>query len=373
MLDTSVRYFRSSMSGAPQLRGDTAGVLIALLDACGINGFGSVTVSTLVVASGVATATVSTGHGFVTIGTTLGPVVRVEGANPSVLNGDQRITVVSATQFTFDATGISDQTATGTITAKMAPFGLTKAFSGTNVAAYEFAAVDAAPALLRIDNSAATYYGAAKMYSTMSDIDTGTEMAPSTTSYAVWSNGATSTVREWALVATDKFFSLSVGVDGATYWSILQFGSLYDRDLSTDVGAVYFQFMTATAGSGSDSYMVNSIATSAVLKNAYPNVSYTSLYRRTAAPIATISGTGDYPSKMGVLDIFPIYIFETPVNYLYRGRLGALNAIQANHAQIGRFTRFDAEMPDGTFREFITLPTYSGYVWAVDLTGPWEA
>jgi len=58
MPDTSVVYFDSTMTGAPALSG-TAGTLIGLLDACLQDGFGGVTLDSLVVASNVATATYS--------------------------------------------------------------------------------------------------------------------------------------------------------------------------------------------------------------------------------------------------------------------------------------------------------------------------
>ena len=124
-MPNSVRFYDSTMSGAPALSG-TAGALIGVLDGCLVDGFGSVTVNSLVVASNVATATVSAGHQFAMIGNT-GPVIRIEGATPSGLNGDWRVTVTGATTFTFATTGISDQTATGMITAKRAPAGFEKA------------------------------------------------------------------------------------------------------------------------------------------------------------------------------------------------------------------------------------------------------
>ncbi|MBL0320610.1 MAG: hypothetical protein IPP74_15140 [Alphaproteobacteria bacterium] len=120
-MPNSVRYYDSTMSGAPQTTTST-GTFIPVLIACLQDGFGSVTVNSLVVASNVATATVSAGHQFAMVGST-GPVIRISGASPSGLNGDWRITVVDSTHFTFTTTGISDQTATGTISAKRAPAG----------------------------------------------------------------------------------------------------------------------------------------------------------------------------------------------------------------------------------------------------------
>ncbi len=80
-MSTAVKYYDSTMSGAPSLSG-TAGALVGVLDACLVDGFGSVTVDSLTVASNVATATISGGHQFAMIGNT-GPVITIAGANPS--------------------------------------------------------------------------------------------------------------------------------------------------------------------------------------------------------------------------------------------------------------------------------------------------
>ena len=124
--DTSVKFFSYLHSGAPTLNG-VAGSLIDVLDACLVNGFGAVTVSTLSVASEVATVTVSTGHDLEMVGVNTGPVISVSGATPASLNDEWRIdTVPSATQFTFRCPGRSDGSATGTISVKRAPAGWEK-------------------------------------------------------------------------------------------------------------------------------------------------------------------------------------------------------------------------------------------------------
>lgn len=191
-----VCWYTSAMVGAPALSGQ-AGKLIEVLDACLLTGFGSKTLSSLVVASGVATATVSTGHEFLDYA-----VVLVAGSAPSGLNGKKRIAVVNSTTFTFDATGISDQTATGTITAKMAPPGAwSKAFSGTNKAAYQSNSIASTGLLLRVDDTTTTY-GGLIAYETMTDVDTGS--GPSVgTWYLAKSDAASSSPRPWRLYADD--------------------------------------------------------------------------------------------------------------------------------------------------------------------------
>jgi hypothetical protein len=99
MPDTSVKYFHSGLTGAPVLSG-TAGSLVAVLDACLVNGFAVSAVASLVVASNIATATISGGHSA-----EVGSVVLVSGATPSGLNSEKKVLSVGAgnTTLTFDA------------------------------------------------------------------------------------------------------------------------------------------------------------------------------------------------------------------------------------------------------------------------------
>jgi hypothetical protein len=126
MADTSVKLLHSAMPGAPVLSG-TAGALINVLDACLVDGFGVSAVASLVVAGEVATATMSGGHSG-----EVGSVMTVAGATPSGLNGEQKVLSVGGgnTTLTFDATGIADQTATGSITIKMSGAGWGRRFQG---------------------------------------------------------------------------------------------------------------------------------------------------------------------------------------------------------------------------------------------------
>ena len=71
------KSFTSDMTGAAVLSG-TAGALIAVLDSVLVNGFGSVALTGLGVASGVASGAVASGHSF-----KVGSVATVTGATPS--------------------------------------------------------------------------------------------------------------------------------------------------------------------------------------------------------------------------------------------------------------------------------------------------
>lgn len=203
-VDTSVKYFHSGMTGAPVLSG-TAGALSAVLDACLVNGFGLKSVDSLVVAGNVATANISSGHSA-----EVGTVVDMAGVTGacSAINGNQKVTAITGTSVSFATTGLTDQTATGTITLKMAPVGWAKTFAGTNLAAYKPTDVTATGCLLRVDDTGTTVARVVG-YESMSDINTGVGPFPTAAqrsggSYWSKSDAATSSARPWILVADGR-------------------------------------------------------------------------------------------------------------------------------------------------------------------------
>lgn len=223
--DTSVKYFHSAMPGAPTLSGQ-AGTLIAVLDACLVNGFGSGTLDTLVVASNVATATRAAGHPF-----EVDTVVEISGASPSGLNGKHKVTAATTTTYTFETSGVSDGAATGTITHKLAALGFTKQFSGTNLAAYKSGNVEATGCLLRMDDTG-TKFARCVGYETMGDINTGTGPFPTSAQqsggyYWLKSETANATTRPWFIVGDERVFYMWVHYgDGSNFSDtyITQFG-----------------------------------------------------------------------------------------------------------------------------------------------------
>jgi hypothetical protein len=211
-MTTDVKFFAANMAGAPQVSG-APGSLLAVLDACLVTGFGLVSVTSVTVAAGVATVVRSSGN-FV-----VNQVVLIEGATPAALNGEKRVIALpGASTFTFDATGTADGAATGTITAKVAPLGWVKAFSGTNKAAYK---VDAAAhpettaCLVRFEDTG-TYNCKISGYESMTDIDTGSAPFPSAVQQAagLWVFRSDSTVttsyRHWYVVGDSRFVYVGV-------------------------------------------------------------------------------------------------------------------------------------------------------------------
>lgn len=200
-----VKYFRSAMRGAPTVSG-TAGTMIGLLDACLINGFGIVTLTSLVVSGGVATATVNSGDTF-----EAGAVIALAGATPGALNGEARVLSATSIGFTF-ATTAADGAASGTVTAKYAPVGgWEKTFSGTNKAVYRSIDPQANGHYLRVDDSDA-YRSLVFGYESMSDVNTGTGRFPtdalltSGASYWFKYQSASAIATDWYLFGDSRFF-----------------------------------------------------------------------------------------------------------------------------------------------------------------------
>ena len=172
-VDTSVKWMRNTMPGAPVLT-RAAGSLIGLLDAFLVNGWGQQTASSMVVLDGIATANFPTDHAAARHA-----VVLVDGVTGAMaaLNGEQKVTSVEPNKIKW-ATALPNGTATGTITVKMAPAGWGKPFSGANLAVYKSLAPEAHGQFLRV-NDAGAQTARVVGYETMTGISTGTGLFPS--------------------------------------------------------------------------------------------------------------------------------------------------------------------------------------------------
>lgn len=224
MASTITKPFNSAMPGVPALSG-TAGALVALLDALLVNGFGLQSASSLVVAGGIATATFATAHSM-----QVGSVALLAGASPAGLNGEKRVLSVATNSYTFDATGIGDQTAGGSISSKVAPAGWTKQFTGTNLAVYKPAAPAATGCVLRVDDTGTTN-ARVRAYESMNDVSTGVGPTPLDSQMSgglYWpkSGAANGTARPWVLVADDRGFHLAVSPQGTDRYTLLYAGDI---------------------------------------------------------------------------------------------------------------------------------------------------
>lgn len=213
-MSTSVKHFRYNMTGAPVLNG-TAGSMIGLLDACLVNGFNLKTADSVVVTDNIATVTVSAGHGYANE-----TVVLVAGATPAGLNGEKRVISSTSTTFTFDATGISNQTATGTVTMRVAPMGWAKVFSGTNLAVYRASDAQGTRMYLRVDDTNANN-ARVVAYESMTDVNTGTQPFPTAAQMSggfYWNKASdtSATARGWELFGDSRTFYIHTNTSTAS-------------------------------------------------------------------------------------------------------------------------------------------------------------
>jgi hypothetical protein len=216
--------------------------MLGVLDGCLLNGWGLKSVDSIVVAANVATVTINAGHSF-----ELGSTALIAGATPSGLNGDKVLTFVSTTQIKFSAPGISDQTATGSITAKVSPLGWAKPFSGTNLAVYTSTDPGSFGGMLRLDDTGTTN-ARGYAYESMTDLNTGVNQFPSTAQMASpglffpKSNAASGAAKNWMLFGDERAFYLwvepnSVNVGSGSAWF---FGDL----IAQGSGDVYAMALT---------------------------------------------------------------------------------------------------------------------------------
>lgn len=327
--DTTVCLYQSTDSGAPALSG-TAGTLIAVLDACLVTGYGAVTAASLTVSSGVATLTVNAGHGFTNPGAAadvdVGVVVAVSGVTGALtaLNANWRATVTSTTVLTWTCgTSIADGTAAGTIGVKRAPAGWSKAFSGTNLAAYKSADITATGCYLRVDDTPAQY-PALNMYEAMTAISSGTGQAPVSGSvYFARSSASGSTARAWRLYADSKAFYLFANADGSTWPSAMVFGDL----VNYRSGDAYHCLLLghAAANTTGHLHLVDGTTTGAYLARAFHQVSAAIGAGRYSHRRCQYLGAGGMPTPNpvdGCLALWPVEVWDETT--CARGRLPGL-------------------------------------------------
>lgn len=230
VVDTSVKHFMHTMAAAPVLSG-TAGAMIAVLDACLVNGFDIKVATSLVVASGVATLSFAGSHSA-----TVDSVVLVEGVTGplTALNGEQKVTAIGAGVVKF-ATAAADGTAAGTISFKMAPAGWEKVFSGTNLAVYRSLDPQSTGMYLRVDDTGATSCRV-RGYETMTDVSTGagpfpTDAQISGGGWLVKSSAAGATVVKYALIADARSVLLNYVPYNGSYPTSVAGGTVFFGDI----------------------------------------------------------------------------------------------------------------------------------------------
>lgn len=221
-----IHTYDSTMTGAPVDSG-TAGALRAVLKACLVDGFGAGAVATLTVASGIATATFAGAHPY-----RVGTVSQFAGTTPAGLNGQKRILSTTTNSVTFDATGIADGTATGTITHKVAAAGWQELFAGTltNVLCVKPTVPEATGCVLRVDDTD-TLNARVRAFEAMTDVSSGVGLTPMESQVAgglYWpkSSSADATARPWIVIADERGFYLAVDPTGTGRYTLTYSGDI---------------------------------------------------------------------------------------------------------------------------------------------------
>lgn len=391
-MPNEIVYYTSEESGAPTLN-NAAGSLIAVLDACLIDGFGLKSVSSITVSSGVATVT-CTAHGFAD-----GRMVQIAGVtDKTVLNGRRKITVTNVNAFTFP-TAATDGAASGTITAKRSALGWAKAYSGTNTAMYARTDAAASASMFRVDDTAAGAAGATWASTFAVESATSVDTYTGATSATTVEKGANSTTaKRWLLVGDSRtfyFFSENVNFTWSgysTFGSQAAFGDL----ASFRAGDAYRAFVMGNrntltprsvyAGSTITSTglrvqrAANGVTTNVGIAPLGFHDGWSSNYPFACSNPASVSWQWPaYPSPVdnGLALQYPVLALENnsalghPIRGAFPGLLAPLSAlgltlhgvVQQGVAGLGR---------DVLFVSYCTgTNPYYGCV-AFDITGPWQ-
>lgn len=385
-----VNYYHSEMPGAPGLSG-AAGAMLAVLDACLADGWGLATATDLSVVGGVATVTFATGPVAAPRAT-----VEIAGASIAELNGKHRVTSVSTNTVSFDAPGVPDGTATGTITCKIAASGWEKAFTGTNKRAYRSLDPASTRLYLRVDDTGTTN-ARWRGYEVMTDVDSGTGDFPTVAQQAapgLWAHKAngTSGTRKWILLADSKRF-----------WLLVQYNSSYPTDYAPlffgdietfKAGDAYHCMINAPVSDQSSSSQVGGDSTYATRTGSGSGSGYVArsyiqtggavpVYRQAAGPDRADNQSGG-PSFPAGPDPVNNALYAAPLlvndgdtsKYPYRGRLPGFLFIPQYLGSGFTSGATIAGQGDLAGRELMyvgygTGYTSSGYRYAFDISGPW--
>lgn len=378
-VDTSVKFFRSTMPGAPALRGQ-AGSLISLLDACLVDGWGSQTASSVIIAGGVATATFPSDHAAA-----VESVVLVAGATPAGLNGEQKVTAVAPNIVRW-ATAEADGTATGTITVKMAATGWTKVYTGTNLAVYKSADPAAHGQFLRVNDTGTT---SARVvgYENMTAVSTGTGLFPTSAQFSggfYWgkSHTAGATDVAWSIVADSRAFYFNAAAYTTTGGADVKGGGAYffgDLVPHGRAGDAFATMLTGSNVSNWESYGGQYILSLDLTTRAIPRKAdgTGTAIQPDVSPYTTFN-LGSLPNTVnGRVAFSPIYVRDTTSQPGFRADMPGVRL--SLHFEVQTVLSENQIFKDSSGRSRLNMFAANNmtastgfYSAAIDVTGPWR-
>ncbi len=390
-MTTNVKVFRSTDAGAtaltlygsiPATTGG-AGSIIGILRACLINGYNTGTATSVTILGQVATFNLAS-HGF-----QVGQCVLIAGATVTggSINGEVYVLTAALDSFTFAAPGITDQTATGTITAMMAPAGWTEPYAATlNVTAFRQGGGNSF--YLNIDESAAQV-SRVTCFESMTDVGiaNGTNAFPTTaqvTGGLYWNRSTvTSTLaRDWIVIATDRVLYMHVNVDGSATSLIGTLQGMADVKAykTGDIfSTLHFAQATATVTTNGTGYLCS--PTNAAIAGHYWARSFTQIGTSVQGSKCYVDNVGSTVTSLGtiamtypvVVDnglwISPIRANEATINSM-RGELPGFWAPMHNKP----LNHLDTFSGSGSLagKKFLTLNGYSAGQVMIETSNTWS-
>lgn len=380
-------WYDSTEAGAPILN-NAAGSLLDVLRACLVSGFNLKSVTSILVASGVATVTCDA-HGFSDV---YGKLVQISGATEPLLNGNKQIGGVQLNSFTFPAPGVANGAYTGTISAKRAPLGWTEPHTGVNKAIFSRAVPEATGMLLRIDDTATGVASGTDarvlMVETATDVDTYTNSSPSAVRIAggagawIYKGATSAAAKRWALVGDDRFFWLILAATASP--STFSYGACYFGDgVPYESGDPYFCLLNAWSSAANQNTSQGGTLKStfgAAIDNsvvAARNSDGTLLSDRFAhagpssSTAAGQSGAGQISLDRVVIHS-PVWVLEN-TSFLLRGAVPGMAAplARAPFKNIPQFTVMTVSGSDKKYLNVLNQPAGVQGNFLIDLTGPW--
>lgn len=369
----TVKVFRSTDFGAPA-NTNAAGSLIAILDACLVNGYGSQTVTSITRTGAVATVTLPAAHLLKG-----GTFVRISGATQTDYNGDFPITVTGANTFTYTVVNSPATPATGTITSKVAPVDWTKPFTGTNVAAFKQGA-GSNGMYLRINDTVTTHPRVIG-YENMTDINTGIAGFPTEAQLAggsYFDKAESGTAQPWAIIADGKFFIIVIQANSTATVNSNAFGDFKSYRIADAYNTVLLSGTVETSGDGNQVSKLNVLGTpvaQVAIARSATQVGGCVLGGK-ISPLAVQVYVGSsgfaYPSTInGALHITPLTIFEGTISTGgFRGECyGIYNILHTRPLQDG-----DTFSGTGQYtgKRFLVFSLYNNAQMAVEISNTWS-
>lgn len=281
-----VLIYHSEMAGAPTPGQLTLeGSVIAILDACLVNGFNAVGLASLNQTGGVATAHTLSNHNF-----SVNDWIDQSGAVQAAYNGRFQILAKTANTYQFNVPSGTTATATGTITAKHPAAGWTKPFSGDNAGVYKTKAGSSLGIAFQINDNmphedpyGANVFTMRQIFEPVGYPDSGTQLGEAVEQAKVIRGGVAdsvggvpyTTAHGWVLVADHKTCYLIfcgnvpdlIGYQPSMHWTMVAFGEFKSFNSSD----AYSSFMSR----GLAASTVAAVGTPGVISTT-PNVAGTS-------------------------------------------------------------------------------------------------